>query len=78
MEEKYYSVSDLKCGEIISGTISTFTKNGAQIKIGNTITGIVDFMDMTDVPIQNPLSRFKIGQEVKARVSVRFMAKRFW
>ncbi|KAK6621934.1 hypothetical protein RUM44_001741 [Polyplax serrata] len=68
LEEKYYSVSDLKCGEIISGTISTFTKNGAQIKIGNTITGIVDFMDMTDVPIQNPLSRFKIGQEVKARV----------
>lgn len=74
---KYFSVKDLTCGLVVPGEIVSFGKKSARLKIGKSILGIVGFTDMTDVPIKSVMSRFKIGQKVKARVRSTFKLFKF-
>lgn len=69
-------MTDLKCGEIISAKILSFSKYSVKLKIGQSILGTVAFNDLTDVPLKNPSLRFKVGQQVVARVKKKIYKRR--
>ncbi|KAL0277492.1 UNVERIFIED_CONTAM: hypothetical protein PYX00_004749 [Menopon gallinae] len=66
--EKYFAITDVKCGDIIKCTISEIGDKTAKVRFGN-LTGIVPLNHLTDIPLANPGSKFKVGQKVKARVT---------
>lgn len=68
MKEKYFSITDIKCGDVVPCQIISIENNRATVQIGQSIIGIVAHRDMTDVPLRNPQLKFKPGQRVKARV----------
>lgn len=62
------SLSDLKQGMIIDGTVRNVTDFGAFIDIGVHQDGLVHVSELSDRFIRNPLEVVKVGQKVKVKV----------
>lgn len=62
------SLSDLKQGMIIDGTVRNVTDFGAFIDIGVHQDGLVHVSELSDRFIRNPLEIVKVGQKVKVKV----------
>ncbi|CAK1547491.1 unnamed protein product [Leptosia nina] len=77
LHEKYFSLTQLSVGEMVSATITSVTDTYLKATIGR-IQGFVHQTHMTDAGIfidpkkastsKLPKKKFKVGQEVKARV----------
>jgi len=53
---------------VVSGVITKITEFGAFVKIDNDIEGLIHTSQLTNEKVENPISLYKVGDEIKAIV----------
>ncbi|CAH0728640.1 unnamed protein product, partial [Brenthis ino] len=77
LNEKYFNLSQLNIGDIVPATVTSVADNHLRVNVGR-VSGYVPQSHMTDTGVfidpkkathsKLPKKKFKVGQEVKARV----------
>ncbi|HBB56908.1 TPA: 30S ribosomal protein S1 [Patescibacteria group bacterium] len=68
MEEIKEIVSKYKVGDIVEGEITGVVDFGVFIKIDQNLEGLAHISELDWVLIDNPASKFKVGEKVKAQI----------
>ncbi|XP_066094534.1 protein RRP5 homolog isoform X1 [Saccopteryx bilineata] len=68
IEAQYLSYHDIKPGALVKGTVLTIKSYGMLVKVGEQIRGLVHPMHLADILLKNPEKKYRIGDEVAARV----------
>lgn len=73
LKKQYLRVQDIPIGEIINVTITNFLPRGEiLVDITDELKGMVPALQISDVKLVSPERKFKIGSQVKAKVSAYF------
>jgi rRNA biogenesis protein RRP5 len=71
LEQPYLRIDDIKIGEVIKGKIEKILdRGGVVITVADGINGVVEEDHLSDVKLKNPEKKFRVGMEVRARVSI--------
>ncbi|KAL6890947.1 hypothetical protein GGI43DRAFT_210794 [Trichoderma evansii] len=73
LDQQYIRLEDIPIGSVINGEIEKLIikeqgVTGLVIKVAEGITGFVPENHLSDVRLQNPEKKFRVGMKVKARV----------
>lgn len=73
LEQPFLRVEDVPVGDVVDGVVEKIVvgENGVHgiiVKIAEGISGLVPEMHLSDVKLQHPEKKFKVGLKVKARV----------
>lgn len=73
LEQPFLRVEDVPVGDVVDGIVEKIVvgENGVHgiiVKIAEGISGLVPEMHLSDVRLQHPEKKFKVGLKVKARV----------
>lgn len=68
MEEIKEIVSKYKVGDIVEGEITGVVDFGVFIKIGPNLEGLAHISELDWILIDNPSSKFKVGEKVKSQI----------
>ncbi|KAM0513380.1 hypothetical protein ACHAPE_007844 [Trichoderma viride] len=73
LDQQYIRVEDVPIGSVINGEIEKLVikeqgVTGLIIKVAEGITGFVPENHLSDIRLQNPEKKFRVGMKVKARV----------
>ena len=67
-KEKTELVSSYEVGDVLEGEITGATDFGVFVKIGNNLEGLVHISEMDWALVEDPKSKFKVGENVKVKV----------
>lgn len=70
LEQKFLQVKDIEVGEIVKGTVKKLTDSALFVSLSDNIDGIIWPSHYADIALKHPAKRFKIGGNIKCRVSV--------
>ncbi|KAM0253366.1 hypothetical protein ACHAQJ_007259 [Trichoderma viride] len=81
LDQQYIRLEDIPIGSVINGEIEKLVikeqgVTGLIIKIADGISGFVPESHLSDIRLQNPEKKFRVGMKVKARVLSLNFAKR--
>ena len=68
MEEIKEVTSKYKIGDIIEGEVTGIVDFGIFVKIADNLEGLAHISELDWMLIENPASRFKIGEKIKAQI----------
>lgn len=73
LDQQYIRLEDIPIGSVINGEVEKLIikeqgVTGLIIKVAEGITGFVPENHMSDIRLQNPEKKFRVGMKVKARV----------
>ena len=57
-----------KLGDVIEGEVVRYVPYGIFIRVFDDINGLVHLSEISDGNVENPVSSFKLGQVVKAKI----------
>ncbi|KAJ1668258.1 rRNA biogenesis protein rrp5 [Coemansia sp. RSA 1646] len=63
-----FSISDMRPGMLVTGTVRAYNDKGASIDISPQIRGFIFKEDLSDIPLKHPELHFKTGKEIVCRV----------
>lgn len=69
-EQKFLQSGEIKVGEVVRGTIKRLTESALFVSISSNVDGVVWPNHFADVPLKHPARKFKVGGNIKCRVSV--------
>jgi len=70
LEQPYLRIEDIEIGSVVKGKIEKLLdRGGVVIHIADGIAGVVEEDHLSDVKLKNPEKKFRVGMEVRARVS---------
>lgn len=73
LEQPFLRIEDVPVGDVVNGVIEKLvvSENGVHgliVKLAEGISGLVPEMHLSDVRLQHPEKKFRVGMKVKARV----------
>jgi rRNA biogenesis protein RRP5 len=69
LEEKFLQVTDVHVGQLVKGTIKRLTDTGLFVSLSENLDGVVWPSHYADIVLKHPSKKFKVGGNVKCRVS---------
>uniref|UniRef100_A0ABM0MCT6 Protein RRP5 homolog n=1 Tax=Saccoglossus kowalevskii TaxID=10224 RepID=A0ABM0MCT6_SACKO len=70
ISQKFLTYSDIKVGMKIEAKIKAFYKSGLNVEVSDRIQGFIPRLHIDDVPLTNPLKKYKEGDKLLCRVSL--------
>lgn len=67
-ENRAQAVSQFAVGDVLNGTITGATDFGVFVKIDDTLEGLVHISEMDWALVENPKTRYKVGEAVKVKI----------
>jgi rRNA biogenesis protein RRP5 len=71
LSQKFLRASDVPVGEIVKGTIKSLDESKLTVTISGNLSGVVWPLHYADITLKHPSKRFKVGKDIKCRVSAR-------
>ncbi|EPY49902.1 U3 snoRNP-associated protein Rrp5 [Schizosaccharomyces cryophilus OY26] len=68
LEQPFLRIEDIQVGQHVEGTVSKLIPQGIVVSVADGINALVPSSHMSDIALQFPERRFKVGATVKGRV----------
>jgi small subunit ribosomal protein S1 len=67
-EDRAHAVSQFAVGDVMEGTVTGATDFGVFVKIDDSLEGLVHISEMDWALVENPKTRYKVGDKVKVKI----------
>ena len=70
LQQEFHQVNDVHMGELVKGTVKKLIDTALFVSISGNVDGVIWPNHFGDISRKHPQKRFKLGSQVKVRVSV--------